>query len=212
MTDEVAIPALVPPRSPQELREWTVEDYTVMARSMGNPSDREVIERQTVRDLELYDAIQREHSVPVAASPVALEAQRASREERTDAKAATKGATIQRSDTGTVRVPNRIEHAKAVAGSRWSFAMGRLKRIIAGATAHPDVTIATSTCEMPALARDVFRIQAFVLSRRAVQRPQDERNPFAGLSNEDFARKLQRKIEDICDRSSARLGPWWVPK
>ncbi len=211
MSDESTIPALVPPRSPQELREWTVEDYAVMNRSMGLPADPAVVERQAVRDLELYDAVQREH-VPIAPpSTAAVAEQRATRQEKVDARAAEKGATIQRTD-GTIRVPNRIEHARPIAGSRWSYALGRLKRIVAGATNHPNPMIATASCELPKLAREVFRIQAWIYTRRAPQRPQDEKNPFAGLSEADYVRVLQRKIEDICDKSTGRLGPWYVPK
>lgn len=212
MTTEAAIPALIPPRSPQELREWTVEDYSVMNQAMGLPADREAVERMAVRDLELYDAVMRERtSTAPTPSAEAVAEQRASRQERVDAKAAEKGATIQRRDT-TWRVPNKIEHAKAMPGSRWSYAMGRLKRILDGATNHPDPMVATSTCEIPALAREVFRIQAWVFTRRVPPRPQDEQNPFYGLSEADYVRVLQRRIEDVCDLSSGRLGPWWIPR
>ncbi len=212
MSGESPIPALSPPRSPQELREWTVEDYTVMNRSMGLPADREVVERQAVRDLELYDAVRRE--APVAAPPSAevQREMRATRQERVDAKAAEKGATIQRGQQRVVRRPNQIMHGKATPGTRWSYALGRLQRIISGATKHADPAVATSTCELPRLALEVYRMYAQVALRHMPPRPGDEANPFYGLSQIDFGRVLQRKVEDICDRSTGRLGPWFVPK
>ena len=212
MTTEAVIPALVPPRSPQELREWTVEDFTVMNRSQGLPDAREVVERQVVRDLELYDAVKREHPVPLAPTPSDVAEQRATRQEKIDARAAEKGATIQRQPGQVVSRPNIIEHGRPTPGSRWSYALGRLKRIVAGATNHPNPVIATSTCEMPKLALEVYRMYAQVATRRVPMRPGDEANPFYGLSQVDFGRVLQRKIEDIADRSSGRLGPWFVPK
>ena len=47
---------------------------------------------------------------------------------------------------------------------------------------------------------------------RQAPRPGDEANPFHGLDPIDFGAKFQRMIEDICDRSTSKLGPWWVPK
>jgi hypothetical protein len=39
-----------------------------------------------------------------------------------------------------------------------------------------------------------------------------KRNRFDGLSDRDASRMLARCIEDIADRSTKWLGPWFVPK
>ena len=41
---------------------------------------------------------------------------------------------------------------------------------------------------------------------------ESRQNPFNGLSEHDCRRALVRFTEDICDASSGRMGPWWVPR
>jgi hypothetical protein len=218
VTDERPIPALRPAASPQELREWTVEDYTVMARAMGLPSDRETIERQAVSDLSLYDAIQREdyRTPPSAPSPEKQAEERQSRAQNLDVHMAEKhGAQVMRGDEKVVSQRGKIMHATSAPTDRWSNAKARVFRICQGRTNHPDPVVATSTCEMPKLALALFKIQAFVITRHVPPwklPPGSEANPFFGLKPDEYMKKMQRMIEDVCDKSTGRMGPWHVPK
>ncbi len=69
-----------------------------------------------------------------------------------------------------------------------------------------------STCEMPKLAWEAMRIQAFIITRHVPPKFGSERNPFYGLSDVDFERKFRRLVEDLCDKSTGRMGPWRTPK
>ena len=86
------VPALVPPRSPQELRAWTVEDYGRMARRFGEDIDQAAIERRALADLTLADAVKRESPPPLPPSVDTVRAWRETRQDKVDARAATVGA------------------------------------------------------------------------------------------------------------------------
>ena len=94
------VPALVPPRSPQELRAWTVEDYGRMARRFGEDIDQAAIERRALADLTLADAVKRESPPPLPPSVDTVRAWRETRQDKVDARAATVGAEIQRGQEG----------------------------------------------------------------------------------------------------------------
>lgn len=211
---EQAIPALRPPASPQELREATVEDFTVMNRSMGLPADRAFVERQALTYLTVGDAVRR--NAPVPPPPPTREERAAAERERAarlDARASDSKARVMRGGEQVVSTRNKVMHAATLPTDRWSFAKARIARICEGVINHPDIIKATAGCTMPKLAREVFRIQGFILSRhtRPDQLPQgSEANPFFGLSEKDYAAKFQRMIENICDKSTGRLGSWYV--
>lgn len=216
MTSEVEtvaqIPAIKPPSSPQELREWMVEDYTRMHIGYGGPTDRRDVERRVLSDLAITDAVAREaRYAPAPSKPDPAEV-RAERRGGLDQRAAEVGATIDHGQLAVKRQPVAIAHAASLPTDRWSFAKGRLARIMSGATNHPDPKIATSTCEVPALALRAYKLFAQFATARYMPRQRDEANPFFGLSVLDRGRLLQRMVEDICDASTGRLGPWLVPK
>ena len=202
------VKALRPLLTPRELRDATVRDYTRAAERMGVRVDPAAVERLAVADCELYDRVKRENET-APPSPAKGDERKAERRDVLAETVKDRGATLS-PRTVQKRIP--ILNGNARYGSRWSFALGRLRRIVEGATSHSNPRIATSTCEMPDLAYQVFRLHAAVALRHLPPRPGDEPNPFHGLSDVDFGRKLQRLVEDICDKSSKRLGPWFVPR
>lgn len=208
--------ALVPPRSPQELREWTVEDYGRMARRFGADDDRAALERRALSDLQIADAVKRETPPPLPPNVDTIRHQRETRQERVDARAAAVGAEIQRGQVQVVSRKDPLLHGKTMPDDKWSFAKGRSARIMSGATQHSDPKIATSTCEMPALALRLYTIYACLSVARSLEKSamrfRVRDNPFAGFNAKDRVRILRRLVEDVCDESSGRLGPWWVPK
>lgn len=202
------IKALKPLLTPQEIRNATIRDYTRAAERAGVRVDSQTIERAAVNDCELYDAVMR----GVRTEPSQSSTQEKRRVERRNALADTMRETGARPVSRSTKLNIPILNGRPKLGSRWSFALGRIKRIVAGASQHPDPRVAFATCEIPKLAYEVFRIHAFVALRKFPPRSGDEPNPFYGLSDADFGRVLQRKLEDICDLSCGRMGPWFVPK
>lgn len=193
-----------------DLRDVTVRDYKRAAERAGMPIDLAEIERQATADCETYDAVRR---AVVPTGPAAPDpAKEQEKADELDRQAADAGATIIRDQRKIVRKKLAALHATPKPGSRWSLALGRIARIVSGATPSTDRRKLVSTCEIPALAWEVMRIQAYVVTRHVPPRFGDEINPFYGLSTRDFTRKFQRMIEDVADQSTGKLGPWFVPK
>lgn len=193
-----------------DLKERTVRDYKRWAERAGLPVDMAAIERLAVADCELGEAVERDRA-PVTPAPPDPEKEREKRDEL-DRQAAEAGASIVRDQRKVVRKKLAALHATPKPGSRWSLALGRLARIVSGATPSTDRKKMVSTCEIPSLAWEALRIHAYVVTRHIPPRFGDEPNPFYGLTDRDFTRKFQRMVEDICDRSTGRMGPWFVPK
>lgn len=193
------------------LKERTVRDYTRNYERAGFRVDPAAIERLAVADLNLADnydaAIPDSAYVPDAAKDAAKVAEKeaavAEEAEKVGAEIVT-GKMIRR-ELATL-------HASPRPGSKWSFAMGRLARILQ----RPNTPSRTpwKDCEIPHLAERAHKLQAFIAldPQRRMKKVGGERNPFYRLSDRDFERKFRRMIEDICDESSGRLGTWWTPK
>jgi hypothetical protein len=200
-----------PITDPIELKERTVRDYQRNYARAGLHVEPRALEQLAVADLGLADNY--EASIPVSAyrpDPERDAAKAAEKELAVEQEAAKVGAEVVTGKMTTRILP--VLHAKARPGSKWSFAMGRLARILQ----RPNIPSRTpwADCEIPHLAQRVHRLQAFIRldPMRRSEFVGDERNPFYGLSDRDFGRKFRRMIEDICDDSAGRLGPWWVPK
>lgn len=214
MTDSVTlrVPALKPIDNPIKLREATVRDYKGAAERAGVPVSMREIERVALRDCEVYEGVKRAAPAARKQTPEELAEVRRIKRAQLEQEAQAAGAT-------TVIDPRKIQmrrvkqmHAVSKQLDRWAYAKGRIARICAGMSRSTDLVKATSTCEIPHLALAVFRLQADFKIRFRQPRPGDEPNPFFGMSDVDAGRLLQRKVEDICDASTGRLGPWLVPK
>lgn len=98
-------------------------------------------------------------------------------------------------------------------GERWAMAIARIARITEGTAIAATHGQAAETAEMPQLARRFADEYAYFMTRDkpAPTRGVDH-NRYRGLSDKDAARAFMRAVEDICDESSAKLGPWRVPK
>lgn len=196
--------------SDQELKQATVRDYKRWAERAGQSVDANELEKQAVADLQLadnYDA-GRTSVTPKKPDP---ERQRAQRESLAE-QAAESGAEIVGSQERVVTRRFASLHAKSVPGSRWSYAMGRLARILE----RPPIPSRRpwEDCQIPKLAKEVYRLKAFIEldPMRRMEKVGDEVNPFYGLSDKDFERKFRRLIENICDRSTGRLGQWYFKR
>jgi len=192
-------PAKLVPKSPQEVRELTVRDYKRNAERAGLNPSASAIETLALLDCEMADAYMR----GVDISPPRPKQAKKPRiiQPKDDIDRAMKAAPAKRD--------RPLSFADFVdISARWPFAMGRVKRIIQGATPNRDPLKVAATCEMPELAVALIRLQ-----RNWLMRHRDSKhNPFRGMGDVDARRALVRFVEDICDRSSGKMGPWWVPK
>lgn len=205
MTETVEIadyrPAkLVPLKTPQQVREATVRDYKRNAERAGQSPPVEVLEKLAIADCEMADAYMRGIDLSPAArkrKPVEKTPRIIQPKDEIDAQL--KAAPAQRDRPMTYADFLKIS-------TRWPYAMGRMKRILEGAQPNRDPLKVAASCEVPDLAVKLLRLQ-----RNWLMRHRDSRhNPFRGLNDRDALRMLVRSIEDICDQSTRRLGPWWV--
>lgn len=210
---------LAPITDPIELRDRTIRDYTRAMGAPGMPSTSAQIEALAKADLQLTDAYHRDTPVGMAPTAAQHDSAIAAKRETAEERARELGAEITRGPhAATDRFGPQVDLPPEYGLSeRWQLAKGRLARICAGAGAprrHADGSFdfaaMTSTCVMPRLAHR-YLAAWFNFDLRYV--PQTERhNPFFGMSAREASLRLSREVEDICDASSGRLGPWFVPK
>ena len=197
------------------LKERTVRDYTRLAQRAGFPVDPAAIERLAAADCDLADRVDADARPAAKAAkpdPVKAAAVEAEKSGELDRLAAEAGTSIVRDQRKVVRKRLAALHAVPKPHSRWSNAVARMARIIAGATPSTNRRAMVSTCECPDLAWEILRIQAWLITRHVPPRFGDELNPFYGLTDRDFVGKFQRLVEDVCDKSTGRLGSWRTPK
>lgn len=194
---------LAPIADPVALKEATVRDYRRDYGRIGVPLSARALERLAVRDLELVDAYERgidksprPKTPPKKKAPLIVTPEQAADEQlRPVLPEAQRERPVSLAEfTG--------------ASSRWPFAMGRIRRILEGATVHRDPIVMAMTATHPECALRVLRLfHDYKLRYR-----ESRHNPFRGLGRIDAIRKLVRMVEDICDASAGQMGPWWVPK
>lgn len=208
--------------SPQAMREAMVADELAIAARAGVPLSTRDAEAMVARDLAVFDAVEREAPAVESGAPSAVE-QAERREENTRRRA----EALAEADASSAHLVDARKSAVLQAASmptdRWSYAKGRLSRLLRGYSKHPDPAKAAANCDQPALAVEIVSLMYAVARTQAHRqagtwprrRPRyEESNPFWGVSRQDFGRVLMRLAEDICDRSTGMpgYGPWWVPK
>lgn len=215
------IAPLRPPASPSDMRAGMVADELAIAARAGVKLEPREAEQLVDRDLAIFDAVARDAPAYWSPTPSSPAEQREHAAER-GAKKRELLATAMAAQPELVPArKSRALQAPSLPGERWSYAKGRIKRLLAGLTPHVNPKIAASTCDQPALAEEVivmFWQVATTQGRRQSGQwgpePPGEHNPFWGVSMKDFGRVLQARVESICDRSTGcpGYGPWWVPK
>lgn len=96
---------------------------------------------------------------------------------------------------------------------RWPYAVMRIKRILEGVARCSSIEGAVNGAEYKSLAKEYVELYAFYLMRtRPAPVKGTDHNPFRYLSDEDAYKMFVRKVENICDRSTAMpgLGRWYV--
>lgn len=191
---------LQPLTTPHQLRDATVRDYAEQQRRSGLAPDMAAIERQAIADLTLvdqYNAGRVPRSKPTGAK-------KPRQRQGVEHRAKVAGHRLR---MGTVSTSKALLDQRAhKVSEKWSHATARLWRIVQGISATSDLRASVLTAQDPDRAREVVEMWIHYLLRHR----QSKWNPFAGLSEADAARKFMAMTFDICDRSTAKLGPWWV--
>jgi len=187
-----------------ELKEATVRDYSRAARRHGQTPDMAALERLAIADLTTVDAFKREQRAAPTKERRAPRKRDAGTLEKAQQETGVKVVA-----PSSARQRPEVLYANAVKRfPRWPYAMGRMKRILEGAGQGKTLEDGLANAAMPALAREYFLLWGHFLTRNQ----RSKHNPFLGLSEKDASRAFMRGVEDICDRSTGVLGPWWVPK
>lgn len=94
---------------------------------------------------------------------------------------------------------------------RWSYAVMRIKRILEGHARASTVEGAIKGAECAGLAQQYIETWSYYMFRsKPVPLVGTDHNPFRHLSDGDAIRKFVRMVEDICDRSTGKLGSWYT--
>lgn len=199
------------PPSDIELRQAVVQDYKRNAERAGQTPDMNAIEAQVLKDLAMVDMYDAEQASKPARVPVKKE-----RDIRTDeltAEIEANNLKVYVKDDPTDKPGDMI--CDATPKSERAVRMfGRIKQILRprgdiGAMARRGNTIAESTieCTDPELALEFLELWTWYMPLRMLA---SSKNKFYWLNDGDAAKLFIRGLEDICDRSTGRFGPWWV--
>lgn len=190
-------------------RDWLVRSHVESAKAAGASVNVEDVTRQAARDLAAADKLQAKRR-QVARRPD---------EAKPDARAKAKlDAAAQKRKSSLYERPAAsdgvmLPKLTGVDEERRIALFARIKRIC---TPIPERLKPSELangiggmCEYPALANDVA-LHTYGYARGSTIHPSTGITSYRGLSFDDKIRKYTRALEDICDRSTALLGPWWV--
>lgn len=193
---------------PHQIKDAIVEQYRANSQRMGLAVPVSDLERIATSDLHMVD---RFTAAQKPASPAAKQAPDPNRVNRAEAMAAKNGAKFTKNnapdDADDVR--DLIMDAKPKTLSpKFDAMMYRAFRIMRpneGATKAGFEAILDKS-DAPLLAREMLaEFMNFKLWHLA-----PEKNPYHVKSIKDRRRIFLRRVENICDRSTAVYGPWWV--
>lgn len=198
--------------TPQAKKALLVESYQRTYRAAGMPSDAARVEREVVADLELVDAADRAGELS-GGSPDPDAAPRERKDPITEAERE-RGVRL---DVRPEDEPDRFVRSRTMdanplfTSERWAMAGARIARILEGAGRSSILSQSVDTANAPKLAKEYAELWAYFMTRDRIPLiGRTDHNPFRGLSDRDACRMLVRKVEDICDRSTGVLGPWYV--
>ena len=199
------------PPSDIQLREVIAQDYKRNAERVGQTPDMGAIEAQVLADLAMVDQYESEQASKPARVPVKKE--RDIRTDELDAEIEKHKLKVSVTDDPEDRPGDMI--CDAVPKSERAVRMfGRIKQILrprgdiaAMARSGNDLRDCTRECTDPELAIEFLELWTWYMPLRALA---SSKNKFYWLSDGDAARLFVRGLEDICDKSTGRFGPWWV--
>ena len=199
------------PPSDIGLKEVLVSDYAGAAKRSGLPVDMGDIERQVLSDLDMVEQYNAEQALKPAHVPVKKE--RDIRTDELEAELADKNMRAYVRDIPDDEEGDPILDA-APKSERMIRAFGRVKQFMrprgdVGAVARRGGALRDCVveCTDPELSLEFLELWTWY---GPLRRMPSKKNTFFYLNEYDAAAKFIRGLEDICDRSTGKFGPWWV--
>jgi hypothetical protein len=187
-----------------QLRDAIAEDYRRNAARLGRPISIEDAQRLAQSDLEL---VERAEDDLVRAPSVPAKTARMREEGDAEVLADGIGGRLVRRDGGSPdaheTLPRTAEGLRAAVGERAFAMLKRMRQLMAIAPG------ASASFRDPGSAPWMFR--RFALDLLSIHSDFSfSRRGYRFMSEADKQRKYWRDVEDVCDRSTGVLGPWWV--
>jgi hypothetical protein len=192
--------------TPGELKEATLADYKAGARARGIDVPAHEMDQIVKNDLEMVDR----YNQMVADMPKRPERKPDPGRQNAAVKYAEKrGMHFFKEETpeDTSFKDMVLSARPGQYGPKFDAMMQRILRIIqvVGTMARGNASAAIDATEDRKLAREtmmkIMQYRQWNIGK--------ERNPYY-MPAKDRGRKFLRDLEDICDRSTAAYGPWWV--
>lgn len=200
--------ASAPKLTPHQKVEVMVQSYIESYRRAGIQATPEQITQDVIGDLTFVDAAERNGLLrgggskdPGPAAP------RSTTNEILDQAAASRGLRFLKPSDKPPDLwrPGFMFSNPQTVSERWGMAVARYGRILKEGTEEGS--------RLAELAREAKTVYALFLTRGIAPAARGfKRNEFDDLKDRDAARLYMRRVEDICDKSSGALGPWFVPK
>lgn len=175
------------------LRNVIADDYRRNAESLGGSVSEEECQRLAAADLELVDRLERE-AKPRRSHPLVVEEEPVEEPEKAAQMADAINGRFERRDVDE-NEPKKVE---TLANIDHEKRLKLTRRIWEIAQRDPN----TGDWHHPALALELQVVHAnwnFGVREYARARTQKERDQI-----------FFRQLENLCDKSTGRLGPWWV--
>lgn len=196
---------------PRTVRDRMISSYSKSyARAQIKMSQRD-IERQVIADCQIVDNAKAAGDIATGQRKKPAQAKRPRRNVVAEAQRDTR-TTLSVDSAGQVVRTRALHSRPSMTSERWGYAAGRISRILEGVRRDTSsLVVAVEDAELGELAMAYADVWGYFMTR--LQPPPlsgNDRNPFRGLSDRDAARKFQRLVEDICDRSTGKLGSWYT--
>jgi len=191
------------------LRDALAADYAQNFRRLGWPVDLAFLQRLAAQDLQLVEAFERDER-PSSASASEPAPRAPARTTAHEALAERGVEVVGEHKQWKSRV---LDAPPALVGPRFRACANRIAQILHSGSdqratfKRGGLDAMLSETEVPKLAREVMEL---FVHYTALRHRRSKWNPFLDLNAKDAARALIRGLEDIADRSTAVLGPWWV--
>lgn len=198
--------------TPQEIRARMAAGYKEAYRKAGiAASDRE-LEQLAAADCELVDAARAAGELSAGPRPDAPAQLDPTRQRPDPVQQACHSAGVRLGGVGRPTRFRALHGDPMLIGARWGAAVARIQQILERVARAPTLERAIAGAEYPRLAKEFGELWSYYMTRDALPPPNGrvDHNVFRGMSDKDASKKFIRLVEDICDRSTAALGPWWV--
>lgn len=198
--DTFEVPELRPVTDPLALKAMVMDEYRAKATRSGTSISEGMLASIAEAELRLADAYNEELD--------RIGTRRRARRSKIAERTQSPGPRAP-SGSRTPPRPRLVDAPAHLVSAQWAAATQRIARILetdARDNVHVSYEGQVKNTAAPSLAREYLRLWGhYLLPDRNTTH-----NPFMGMNDRDRAKKFMRAVMDICDRSTGRLGPWWV--